>query len=147
MYSLAVRVMALEGRAEGVLVSVMDRGAAVRRADRGGGKQRGHPGVESGKGVELVLTGADDLGIGVLIDDFAVYASLVFSTGGMALTGGHIRYTCKRVGRDDRLDDRVERRNVCNRVRECADRTFGFVVLYEICHCFLWLPPLGPWAE
>ena len=65
----------------------------------------------------------------------------------MVLPGGHIRYTCKRVVGDDRLDDRVERRNVCNRVREFADRTLGYIALYEICHCFLWLPPLGPWAK
>jgi hypothetical protein len=47
--------------------------------------------------------------------------SLVTETAGC-----HIRYTCKRIGRDDRLDDRVERRNVCNRIRKFADRTFGF---------------------
>ena len=79
---LAVRVVAPQGRREGVLPEIVDHGSAVSRADRSSGKQRSHAGIELCQGVELVAARANGLGIGVLIDEFTVYASLVFSTGG-----------------------------------------------------------------
>jgi len=63
----------------------------------------------------------------------------------MALTGSHIRYTLKGIVGDDRLDDRVERRDIHNGFGKSAGCTLDICTLYEICHTSL--PPLGPWAE
>ena len=54
----------------------------VGGADRSGSEQCGHTGVELCQRVELVAARANGLGIGVLIDELPVYASLVFSTRG-----------------------------------------------------------------
>jgi len=56
-------------------------------------KRRGVLGVEPGV-------------VDILFITFAVYASLVFSTGG-ALTCDHIRYTLKGIVGDDRPCDRA----------------------------------------
>ena len=73
--------MALEGRTEGIAPGIMNRGAAMCSGDRSSGKQRSHASVEASKRVELVAARANALGQCVLIDEFAVYPSLVFSTG------------------------------------------------------------------
>jgi len=43
----------------------------------------------------------------------------------VALTGSHIRYTLKGIVGDDRLDDRVERRNIHNGFGKGAGCTLG----------------------
>ena len=108
--------MAPEGRTEGIAPGIMNHGAAMCSGDRSSGKQRSHASVEASKRVELVAARANALGQCVLIDELRGVGLFGHLDSGVAFTGSHIRYTCKRVGRDDRLDDRVERRNVCNRV-------------------------------
>ena len=142
---LAVRVVAPQGCAEGILPEIVDHGAAVCRADRSGSKQCSHAGIELCQGVELVAARANGLGIGVLIDELRGVCLLGLLDRGVALTGSHIRYTLKGIVGDDRLDDRVERRNVRNGFCKGAGCTLDICTLYEICHSSL--PPLGPWAE
>ena len=142
---LAVRVVAPEGCAEGIAPDIMDHSAAVGRGDRSGGKQRSHASVETGKRVELVVARADGLGQCVLVDHLRGVGLLGHFDRRVALTGSHIRYTLKGIVGYDRLDDRVERRNIHNGFCKGAGRTLDICTLYEICHSSL--PPLGPWAE
>src|SRR5690606_1743512 len=139
------RVVAPEGCAEGIAPDIMDHGAAMCRADRSSGKQRSYASVETGKRVELVAASADGLGQGLLIDKLRGVCLLGLFDRGVALTCSHIRYTLKGIVGDDRLDDRVERRNIRNGFCKGAGCTLDICTLYEICHSSL--PPLGPWAE
>ena len=131
---LAVRVMAPQGRAEGVLVEVVDHGTPLGRADRSSSEHRSHTGIELCQRVELVAARANGLGLGVPVDELRGVGLLGLLDRVVALTGGHIRYTCKRVVVNDGLDDRVERRNVYNGFSKGADCTLDICFLYEICH-------------
>ena len=142
---LAVGVMALQGRGEAILPEVVDHGSAVGRADRSSGEHRSHTGIELGQRVELVAARANGLGLGVLVDELGGVCLLGLLDRVMGHTAGHIRYTLKGIVVDDRLDDRVERRDIRNGFCKGADCTLDICTLYEICHTFL--PPLGPWAE
>ena len=144
-HEFAVRVVALQGCREGILPEIVDHGATVCRADRSGCKDRSHTGIELCQGVELVAARPDGLGFGVLINELRGVCLLGLLDRGVALTGSHIRYTLKGIVGDDRLDDRVERRNIRNGFGKGAGRTLDICTLYEICHTSL--PPLGPWAE
>ena len=142
---LAVRIVAPEGCAECIAPNIMDHGAAVGRGNRSGSEQCSHASVETGKRVELVVARADGLGQCVLIDHLRGEGLLGLLDSRMAFTGSHIRYTLKGIVGDDRLDDRVERRDIHDGFCKGAGCTLDICTLYEICHSSL--PPLGPWAE
>ena len=114
--------MALQGGRVGLAPRI-----PYRRAPVGCGQGRvpedcGRAGIEPGDRGEPPGLVANGLRVGVLVYDLRHVGLLGLLYRLVADAGGLIGCTCKRVGRDDRLDDRVERRRVCDRVREDANR-------------------------
>ena len=89
------------------------------------------PALKPCKRVELVAARANGLGQGVLIDKLRGVCLLGLLDRGVAFTGSHIRYTLKGIVGDDRLDDRVERRNIRNGFCKGAGCTLDICTLYK----------------
>ena len=117
---LPVRVVALQGRGEGVPCRVVDRSAVVGRVQAGSPGQGRDTGIVSCDCVEGVRGIAPLLCVGVLVHDLRRVRFLGLLYRLVIYTGGLIGCAGKRVAGKDRLDDRVERRHVCDGGCECS---------------------------
>src|SRR5512135_2761686 len=112
----------------------MDYAAGMGCTDICCGKQGGHTGVETGKGVEPVRGGADVVCLCILVHEPCRVAFPGLFDRGIVRPGGHVCHTPERVVGDDRLDDRVEGRYIRNRACEFADRSLCLRALNKVCH-------------
>jgi hypothetical protein len=88
----------------------------------------------AGDRVVALRVAADALCVAVLVHEFCRVHFLGLLYGLVVGARAHIRYTPEWVVSDDRLDERVERRDVRDRVRELANRTLHVGFLDIVCH-------------
>ena len=114
--------MALQGSREGLVRGVAERRARVGSRECGVGQDCSSTGIEAGNRAEFPGLVAYRLCIGILVHDLHNVGFLGLLYRLVVDAGALIGCAGKRVVGDDRLDDRVERRHICNRGRELADR-------------------------